>query len=86
MSALGRIFFRNVASNARKVTRISPVQGFRGLSSIIERKEMAEESRYIRKLEARRNEELKARMQKILELEDGSAEKKELLDLLGNYF
>eukprot|EP01039_Chlorochromonas_danica_P010770 gene10770-11970_t len=82
MSALGRIIFRNVASNARKVTSISPVQGFRGLSTIIERKEMAEESRYIRKLEARRNDELKARMQKILELEDGSAEKKELLELL----
>jgi hypothetical protein len=54
----------------------------RSLSTLIDRKEMAEESRFIRAQEDKRNALLQARMEKIMAQEDTNAEKKELLGLL----
>lgn len=79
MSALGRVVLRNVGS-ARKIASASAGRRF---SSLIDRKEQAEESRYIRSQEDKRNAALQDRMKSIMAKEDSDAEKKELLGLLG---
>ncbi|RYG59258.1 hypothetical protein EON64_20435 [archaeon] len=56
------------------------------MSSLIERKEHAEEARFIRSMEQKNKEDLKANMERILALEDHHEDKKELLELLGKLF
>jgi hypothetical protein len=53
------------------------------MSGLLDKKEMAEESKFIRSMEARRQEEIRKNVERILALEDGHEEKKELVDLLG---
>jgi hypothetical protein len=83
MASVSRLALRNLAGNARKFSRAPAVQTGRFMSTIIERKEMAEESRFIRSMEVKRQAELKQKMEKILALEDSHEDKKDLLELLG---
>lgn len=52
------------------------------VNNILDSKEMAEETRYIRRMEARRQEELRANIERILSMEDSHEEKKKIVELL----
>jgi hypothetical protein len=54
-------------------------------STLLNQKENAEEAQYIKQLEAKRQEELRQSIDRILSLEDSQREKQELVDLLGKY-
>lgn len=56
----------------------------RCMSSVIERKEQAEEARYIRDIEARKSAEIRANLERIMALDDSNQEKAAIVDLLGN--
>jgi hypothetical protein len=66
-----------------KVPAVSFAQ--RSFSSILESREMGEETRYIRSMEAQKKAEIRANIERILALEDGHAEKADLEQLLGNF-
>jgi len=51
-------------------------------STLLEKKEGAEEARYIREMENRRKEEIRANVERILAMEDSREEKQELVELL----
>lgn len=55
----------------------------RNFATILESREMGEEARYIRSIEAQKKAEIRANIERILALEDGHEEKKELEGLLG---
>jgi hypothetical protein len=55
----------------------------RGMSNVLDAKEHAEESRFIRQMEAKQQSEVRAKLEAILALEDHHEEKKELVGLLG---
>ena len=66
-----------------------PIKYFasRGLSSVIERKEHAEETIYIRSQEAARQAKIREDVERILALEDDHEHKQDLQELLGiDYF
>jgi hypothetical protein len=71
---------RNAARSGAK-----PAFALRSMSGLLDKKEMAEESKFIRSMEARRQEEIRKNVERILALEDGHEEKKELVDLLGKH-
>eukprot|EP01034_Spumella_vulgaris_P035330 gene35330-43563_t len=76
---------RKVAvQSARSVARTGVKAPFvtRNFSSVIEKKEHADEARYIREVEARRKAEIRANMERILALEDSHDEKTHLVELL----
>ena len=81
--SLARFAVRNSAKLARVAVARPAVPAVSRMSTLIERKEHAEEARYIRSLEQRNKEELKANMERILALEDHHEDKMELLELLG---
>jgi hypothetical protein len=82
MSAIRKVAFQGVRNAARSGFK-APVFT-RNMSSIIEKKEHADEARYIREIENRRKEEIRANMERILALEDSHEEKTNLVELLGN--
>ncbi len=86
MNSLSRVAFRASAQTLRRVGS-NPVvaSSVRLQSSIIDAKEHAEETRFIRSMEAKRQAELRAEMERILALEDNHDEKKGLVELLGEY-
>lgn len=53
------------------------------MSNVLDAKEHAEESRFIRQMEAKQQSEVRAKLEAILALEDHHEEKKELVGLLG---
>lgn len=55
-------------------------------STLLDKKEGAEEARYIRDIENRRKEEIRANVERILAMEDSHEEKQELVELLGKIF
>lgn len=81
------LFRKIVSTSAVQLTRASrsasvkiPVRSF---SSILETREMGEEARYIRSMEAQKKAEIRANIERILALEDGHEEKAGLEQLLG---
>jgi hypothetical protein len=52
------------------------------MSTLVER-EKGEEARYIRQQEEARKAEIRAKLEKVLAMEEGSAEKQEIIDQLG---
>ena len=52
------------------------------MSTLVER-EKGEEARYIRQREEARKAEIRAKLEKVLAMEEGSAEKQEIIDQLG---
>ena len=79
MFSVSRIAARSVA---KRVARV-PVAAPRLMSSIIDKKEMAEEAKFIRSMEAKNQEAIRANLERIMALEDHHDEKKELVELLG---
>lgn len=67
--------------NAPKNVKVAPV-AVQSFSTILEKKELAEETKYIRQLEERRREEIRHNLERILALEDSSKEKQDLVGLL----
>ena len=57
----------------------------RNFSTILEGREVAEDTRYIRNLEAQKKAEMRANIERILALEEGHEEKKVLTELLGMF-
>lgn len=55
-------------------------------STLLDKKELAEETKYIRSLEAKRQEEVRQNLEKILALDDSHADKQQLIGLLGELF
>ena len=55
------------------------------MSTLVER-EKGEEARYIRQQEEARKAEIRAKLEKVLAMEEGSAEKQEIIDQLGAFF
>ena len=85
-------FRSTVARGAVQLTKISrnaPMKftqaafASRNFSTILEGRETAEETRYIRNLEAQKRAEMRANIERILALEDHAEEKKNLQNLLG---
>ncbi len=81
--------FRKLANvGVKSVTR----SGFKApamtrcMSSVIERKEHADEARYIREIESRRQAEIRANLERIMALDDSHEDKAVLVDLLGKNF
>ena len=76
-----------LAKNSKNAPmKLAPcVASQRSLSSILEGRETAEETRYIRNLEAAKKAEIRANIERILALEDGHEEKAGLVELLGNF-
>jgi hypothetical protein len=70
--------------NAPKNVKVAPV-AVQSFSTILEKKELAEETKYIRQLEERRREEIRHNLERILALEDSSKEKQDLVGLLGEF-
>lgn len=56
----------------------------RSFSSVLETREIGEEARYIRTMEAQKQAEIRANIERILALEEGHSEKAELVQLLGS--
>lgn len=84
------LFRKVVSSSAGHLGRVSRTAAAkapaafasRSLSTVLENREMGEEARYIRTMEAQRNAEMRAKVEKILALEEGSAERADLEQLL----
>jgi hypothetical protein len=74
-------FARAGRTVSAKVPAVSFAQ--RSFSSILESRELGEETRYIRSIEAQRKAEIRANIERILALEDGHVEKAGLEQLLG---
>jgi hypothetical protein len=67
----------------KRVVRSSVVPKFAPrFSTLLDKKEGAEEARYIRDIENRRKEEIRANVERILAMEDSREEKQELVELL----
>jgi hypothetical protein len=81
MSAIRKIAFQGVRNAARSGFKAPFVT--RNMSSVIEKKEHADEARYIREIENRRKEEIRANLERIMALEDSHEEKTNLVGLLG---
>eukprot|EP00349_Pseudokeronopsis_sp_Brazil_P001054 CAMPEP_0202963030 /NCGR_PEP_ID=MMETSP1396-20130829/7032_1 /ASSEMBLY_ACC=CAM_ASM_000872 /TAXON_ID= /ORGANISM="Pseudokeronopsis sp., Strain Brazil" /LENGTH=333 /DNA_ID=CAMNT_0049683935 /DNA_START=39 /DNA_END=1040 /DNA_ORIENTATION=- len=75
---LARRLFSPAVRNIARATKVSA----RSMSTILEGKERAEETRYIKAMEAARDAELRQNLEKILALEDGHEKKQELQELL----
>ena len=79
--ALGRGAMQ-LSRNAKVAT--TPTSVFqRSFSTILETREIGEEARYIRNIEAQNKAEIRANIERILALEDGHAEKTDLVQMLG---
>ena len=76
--ALARTSIQSLKTVGNKKAFVS-----RGMSTILDSKEHAEESRFIRQIEAKQQAEVRAKLEAILALEDHHEEKKELVGLLG---
>lgn len=72
---------RLLAPAAKTVSRVAP-KASRSMSTILEGKERAEETRYIKQVEAAREAEIRKNLERIMALEAGHEEKQELVELL----
>ncbi len=81
--ALGRGAMQ-LSKSGKIATLKTPIQ--RSFSSILETREMGEEARYIRTQEHQRQAEIRANIERILALEEGHAEKTELVQMLGTFY
>ncbi len=70
-------FLKNVKTVASRRTAVP------SFSTLLDKKELAEETKYIRSLEAKRQEEVRQNLEKILALDDSHADKQQLIGLLG---
>lgn len=79
------LFRKVVSTSAAQLSRAGKVKAtaVRSFSSVLETREIGEEAKYIRTMEAQRKAELRAKIDRILALEDGHAEKAGLEQLLG---
>lgn len=78
---------RFVAPVMKRVVRSAAMPKFAPrFSTLLDKKEGAEEARYIRDIENRRKEEIRANVERILAMEDSHEEKQELVELLGKRF
>jgi len=82
MRSFSRLSVRAAQSLARPTAHAVPVAA-RAFSSLLDKKGVAEETKYIRSLEARKQAEIRENLERILALEDHHDEKKELVNLLG---
>lgn len=78
---LSRSSIYSAKLNKIATTKISAVN-IKSFSTLLEKKG-GEEVKYIRNLEAQRQTEMRANIERILALEDDNEEKKELAELLG---
>lgn len=85
MSVFNRLILRSSANVLKSTSksRIVQQQIACSFSTLLEKKELAEESKYIRQQEIRRQEEMRKKIDAILAQEDSSKEKQELQALLG---
>lgn len=84
MFSLSRAIARTSAQSLKTVVNKKTFAA-RGMSTLLDAKEHAEEARFIRQMEARQNAEVRAKLEKILALEDHHEDKKELVELLGEW-
>ncbi len=82
MRSFNRIAVRAAHNFVKPTARPVPVAS-RAFSSILEKKELAEETKFIRSLEAKKQAEVRANLERILALEDHHEEKQELVKILG---
>lgn len=85
MSFLNRAILRSSKSFLKNAPRtasfVRPAAA--SFSTLLDKKELAEETKYIRNLEARKQEEIRKNLEKILALEDSHHEKQQLIGFLG---
>ena len=79
MNSLSRIAARSALKRVVK----APVAAPRLMSTLLDKKEHAEEAKFIRSMEARQQEAIRANLERIMALEDHHEEKQELVQLLG---
>ena len=85
--------FRKIISRSSiystKLNKIAPnkfaVTNIKTFSTLLENKR-GEEAKYIRNLEAQRQADMRANIERILALEDDHEDKRELKELLGLYY
>ena len=86
MSLFRKVVSRSAIQLARAGKTSSPASfAQRSFSSMLEKREMGEEAKYIRSMEAQRQAEIRANVERILALEDGHEDKADLEKLLGNF-
>lgn len=83
MSLFRKVVGSSAVQFARASRSTSAKVAVRSFSSVLESREMGEEARYIRSMEAQRQAQMRANIERILALEDGHAEKVDLEQLLG---
>jgi hypothetical protein len=81
MFALGRVVAKNSVQSVKAVAQKRVAVN--AMSTLLDRREHAEEAKFIRSLEVKRQEEIRANLERIMALEDHHEEKKELVGLLG---
>ena len=75
--------FKAICSLSKNSKSTNFILGYRqSFSTILEKKELSEEAKFIRNQEAKRKEEIRAKMEQILALEDGNEQKVELIGIL----
>ncbi len=84
MSAIRKLASHNIKNLVRAGCKAPVVN--RSMSSLIERKEHADEAKYIRNIEAARKAEIRANLDRILALEDSHEDKSAVVELLGDFF
>ncbi len=84
MSALRKLASHNIRNIVRNGFK-APVMA-RQFSSVMDLKERGDETKYIRDIEHRRKEEMRANLERIMALEDTHEEKAGLVELLGEFF
>mmetsp|Transcript_74140 Transcript_74140/g.145528 ORF Transcript_74140/g.145528 Transcript_74140/m.145528 type:complete len:338 (+) Transcript_74140:99-1112(+) len=83
MSLFRKVVSRSAIQLARAGKTSSPASfAQRSFSSMLEKREMGEEAKYIRSMEAQRQAEIRANVERILALEDGHEDKADLEKLL----
>jgi hypothetical protein len=83
MSLFRKVVSSNAAQFARASRNVSVKTSVRSLSTVLETREIGEEAKYIRTMEAQRKAEMQAKIDRILALEVGAAERSNLEQLLG---
>mmetsp|Transcript_18232 Transcript_18232/g.40463 ORF Transcript_18232/g.40463 Transcript_18232/m.40463 type:complete len:342 (-) Transcript_18232:66-1091(-) len=84
MSVLRNVLSRGAAQMAKRGAAAAPVQRFaaRSMATMLEGRERGEEAKFIRAMEADRQTAIRANIERILALEDGSEEKADLMEII----
>jgi hypothetical protein len=80
---LSRTIFRSSAALLKTASKNMKPVAVQSFSSLLDQKEHAEETKYIRRQEERRKEEIRSKLDAILAQEEHSKERQHLVGLLG---